>query len=64
MSAWIWVGLGGFLGSVARYAVGLALGPVPPGRFPLATFTVNCAGCLLIGLMAGALARNPCACSW
>lgn len=57
MNAVLWVGLGGFLGSIARYAVGVALVGPEPARFPLATFAVNLAGCLLIGLLAGALGR-------
>ena len=58
MIAYMWVGLGGFLGSVARYSVSVALGPLAPGRFPWATFAVNCIGCLLIGLLTGALSRS------
>ena len=57
MSTYLWVGLGGFLGSVARYAVAVWLGNTPTDRFPWATFAVNCLGCLLIGVMAGWLAR-------
>ena len=57
MSAFLWVGLGGFLGSVARYAVAMWCGAAQPGRFPWATFAVNCAGCLLIGVLAGLFSR-------
>ena len=57
MSTYLWVGLGGFLGSVARYAFAVGLGNTPTGRFPWATFAVNCLGCLLIGVMAGWLSR-------
>lgn len=59
MIAYWWVGLGGFVGSVARYALAVGLPPVAAGRFPLATFAVNCLGCLLIGVVAGILARTP-----
>ena len=52
MTAFLWVGLGGFLGAIARYAAALALAAPTPGRFPTATFLVNCVGCLLIGLVA------------
>ncbi|GGK16923.1 fluoride efflux transporter CrcB [Luteimonas terricola] len=57
MSAYLWVGLGGFLGSVARYAAAVALGAAPTDRFPWATFAVNCLGCLLIGVLVGASAK-------
>lgn len=58
MSGTLIVGLGGFLGAIARYKLGAAVmhgsGVV---RFPLGTFAVNVAGCLAIGLLAGAVAR-------
>lgn len=59
MSAFLWVGLGGLLGSIARYAVALSIGGTETGRFPWATFVVNCVGCLFIGLLAGGFARAP-----
>ena len=59
MSAYLWVGIGGFIGSVARYAVAVWLAPGEVGRFPWATFAVNCVGCLAIGLLAGVFARAP-----
>lgn len=58
MNAYLWVGLGGFLGSIARFGASMALGPISPGRFPWATFAVNCLGCLLIGLLSGAFSRS------
>ena len=45
------VGVGGFLGSVARYVVSLLLSPVVPW-FPFATLAVNILGCFLIGLLS------------
>ena len=59
MTAYLWVGLGGFIGSVARHAVAVWLAPADAARFPWATFGVNCVGCLCIGLLAGLLARAP-----
>ncbi|WP_298644679.1 fluoride efflux transporter CrcB [uncultured Cardiobacterium sp.] len=47
--------LGGGLGSVARYLLGLAL---PARTFPLGTFCVNVLGCLFIGYLAATLARD------
>ena len=57
MNAYLWVGLGGFIGSMARSGVSMAIGPIAPGRFPWATFAVNCLGCLLIGLLVGTFSR-------
>ena len=54
MKALLLVGLGGCIGSIARYALGMLLTqPAAHGRFPLGTFAVNVLGCLLAGLLAG-----------
>ena len=45
----IYVGLGGFLGAISRYTVGMLL---PITVFPWATLVVNALGCLAIGLLA------------
>ena len=45
------VGAGGFLGSVARYLVALAVPFVGTG-FPFATFAVNMLGSFFIGLLS------------
>lgn len=44
------IAVGGVLGSLCRWGVGLAL-PRPPKGFPWATFTVNVSGCFLIGIL-------------
>lgn len=52
------VGLGGFLGSIARYKIGgLVLHLTAQERFPYSTFAVNVIGCLIIGLLAGLTER-------
>ena len=52
------VGIGGFIGSVARYKLGgLVLHLAAQQRFPYSTFAVNVLGCLVMGLLAGAAAR-------
>ena len=52
------VGLGGCLGAVARYKLGgLVLHHSTDWRFPLATFLVNALGCLVAGVLAGAVER-------
>lgn len=47
----LWVGLGGFCGSILRYQIGLGLTRFS-GAFPLATLTINLTGCFLIGILA------------
>jgi fluoride exporter len=44
------IALGGGLGAIARYGLGLLL-PTRPGQFPWGTFTINVTGCLLIGVL-------------
>lgn len=54
----IYVGIGGFAGSVLRYLIGLL--PLQPGNgFPLKTLLINIAGSFAIGLIAAAAARYP-----
>lgn len=51
------VGLGGFIGSILRYLMGVwALRYFSTG-FPLSTLTVNLTGSLLIGLLAGTILK-------
>jgi fluoride exporter len=44
------VSLGGALGALARWGIGLAW-PAPHGSFPTATLVVNVVGCLLMGVL-------------
>lgn len=58
MQSILLVGIGGFLGSIARYKLGgLVLHMTVQGRFPYGTFTVNVLGCLVVGLLAGVAER-------
>lgn len=52
------VGIGGALGSIARYLSGVAVGRVWTSTFPLATMLINIAGSLVMGLFIGWLART------
>lgn len=56
----LWVGLGGFLGSVARFVVAGFFNRLSPIlAFPVGTLAVNLLGCFLIGLLHGlAESRN------
>ena len=48
---YLWVGLGGALGSIARYVVGLVVYEWMGTRFPYGTFVINVSGCFIIGLV-------------
>ena len=54
MKAALFVGLGGFIGSVARYRLGAVIfHGSSDWRFPLSTFCVNLVGCFVIGALVG-----------
>ena len=58
MTNLLFVGLGGFVGSVARYLLGgWILHQTAEARFPWSTFTVNLFGCLAIGVLSGVAER-------
>jgi fluoride exporter len=46
------IALGGGLGSVGRYWIGLAVGERYQGHFPLGTFLINVTGSFLIGYVS------------
>lgn len=52
------VGLGGFLGSVARYLTQVGVGKWLPVVFPFGTLTVNIAGSFLIGVIYALVDRT------
>jgi CrcB protein len=52
------VGIGGAIGSIARYGSGVLVGRLWPTTFPLATMLVNISGSLVMGLFIGWLART------
>jgi fluoride exporter len=52
------VALGGVLGSLGRYAVGVAL-PHGDGAFPWATLLVNVSGAFAMGLLVAYLVDRP-----
>jgi len=58
------VGIGGFLGAIARYAVGTYIGSRYGVRFPLGTFIINVSGSFLIGLILTLLARTTASAYW
>ena len=53
----LFVGIGGFFGSIARYLIGLI--PIREGGvFPINTLLINVAGALLIGIIAAMALKN------
>jgi fluoride exporter len=54
----LFVGIGGFVGSAARYLVSLAFAAWFSSPYPYATFAVNVAGCLVMGILFGLSERS------
>ncbi|MGV6945354.1 fluoride efflux transporter CrcB [Sphingobacterium kyonggiense] len=52
------VGLGGAAGSILRYLSTQFVQKYYNGHFPLATFTINVIGCLLIGVLIGYFSKT------
>jgi CrcB protein len=51
MNNFLIIGVGGFLGAVARYAIALWIGQKWGRNFPMGTFVINVSGSFLIGLL-------------
>jgi CrcB protein len=58
MTKYWMVGLGGFLGSIARYWLGAYVTYRMGARFPYGTFVINVSGSFLIGLVVTLLAER------
>jgi CrcB protein len=52
------VGLGGFVGAIARFALGSYIGNRMGSRFPYGTFVINISGSFLIGFILTILAQR------
>lgn len=52
------IGIGGGIGSMLRYLTAVIVDKYIAGTFPMATFTANMLGCLLIGIFLGIFTRD------
>lgn len=57
-SLWL-VAVGGALGAVARAVLSTAIASRWPATLPWGTIVVNVSGCLILGLLSGALETRP-----
>ena len=64
MLKYLAVGVGGFVGAIARYMIGAYVGGRYGMRFPYGTFVINMTGCFLIGLVMALLARTTDSAYW
>ena len=51
MIRYVMIGIGGFLGAIARYQVATMVQARVPAGFPWGTFIVNVSGCLVMGIV-------------
>lgn len=58
MKDFLWVGVGGALGSMARYWVGRALADVGRAGLPWGVMAANVSGAFLLGLIVGAVGER------
>ncbi len=57
MGLWF-IGLGGFLGAITRYAVDGWVSARTGGGFPYGTLVVNVSGCLVVGILFATLVER------
>jgi CrcB protein len=55
---YVLVGIGGFLGSNARYVIGRLVGNLVEARFPLATFLINISGSFILGIVGWVVSQR------
>ena len=58
MGKYLMVGIGGFLGAIARFWLGGYVSDKMGSRFPYGTFVINCTGSFLIGFIVTLLAEK------
>ena len=58
MIKYLMVGVGGFMGAVARFWLGGYIGQRMGTKFPYGTFVINCSGSFIIGLIVTLLAER------
>ena len=58
MLKYLMVGIGGFLGAIARFWIGSYIGVRMGDRFPYGTFVINISGSFLIGLILTVLTEK------
>lgn len=58
LRAFLLVGIGGFIGSISRYAVNLIVTKYIDKSLPYATFIANIVGCFIIGVLFGLVQRG------
>lgn len=58
MQKYLWIAIGGSLGSLARYWVGATIASRFGTKFPYGTFVINITACVIIGFSLAFLGRR------
>lgn len=58
LTPYLLVGVGGFIGAIARFVVSRVTGGAFDTRFPLATFLINVSGSFLLGVLGAVIAER------
>jgi CrcB protein len=58
LQKYLWIAIGGSLGSLARYSLGSMIGSRMGSKFPYGTLVVNITACLLVGFSLAFLERR------
>ena len=58
MQRYLYIALGGAVGSIARFWVGAKIGSLTGARFPFGTLTINISACIIIGFTLEMLNRH------
>ncbi len=58
MLKYVMVGIGGFIGTIARFVLGSYIGNRFGTRFPYGTFVINVSGSFLLGMVMTVLAQK------
>lgn len=64
MLKYLAIGIGGFLGAIARYWLGAYIGGRYGVHFPYGTFVINVSGSFLVGFFLTLLARTTASAYW
>jgi fluoride exporter len=58
LQKYVWIAIGGALGSIARYWVGSTVSGRLGSKFPYGTFVINLTACVIIGFVLTYLGRR------
>ena len=58
MQKYLWIAIGGSLGSLARYGVGTIIAGRMGTKFPYGTFVINITACVIIGFSLAFLGKH------